>query len=285
MVVHVGSQLFFGFADIDRDGTGDVARIEPARSWRARVEHHQRRAGLHQIAQRRRVDAHRAQAPYQQMTLQEFHTGINDYQCCRHHHAARAHALHPRQRLLHLRTKHHARHHRDDGPQQRARRAEHDKTRETHAHGPGQRRCHRGKAGNVFRHQQRRRTPALENSLGLIDAAIGLDGDAAQRAQDAVAVTPPGEIPRQIAEQRRGKRHAEYGRRRQLPAGRERPRDDQHRHRGQRQPKLRQQHIAEHQQQPVLRQQALHFVHGTSPLAGVCRCGYAGYSADTRYTG
>ena len=115
-----------------------------------------------------------------------------------------------------------------------------------------ERRSEQRDAGNELRNEEHVEPEALEPRLRLTHARIGRERDAAQYPHDPVAVTPAGDVPRDVGDDAPCQRHREHCDRGQFSPGREPSGNDQRRHGRQRNPDLLDEHVAEDDCQSVL---------------------------------
>ncbi len=138
-----------------------------------------------------------------------------------------------------------------------------------------QRSCDRCKSRNEFGKQHRRRAEALENRLGLPDAGIRRQRNAAQRAQHAHAKPASGHIPARIGDQSPCHTDAKQLKRRVPPAAATpRPRSASGRQ-AQAIPPARE-HVQEHKAEAELLDERDQVIHGSTLQQRMPVSGYWG---------
>src|SRR5205807_5052202 len=87
------------------------------------------------------------------------------------------------------------------GPDQRADTVVEDERERAASRGAGQRRSDRRESGDELRDQQRLQSPSFESSLGVSNTRVRRQRNAAERAQDAIAVAAAEKEPHVIGDQ------------------------------------------------------------------------------------
>ena len=153
---------------------------------------------------------------------------------------------------LDLRPEQHSTAHSGEHPQRSARGVEGEKRQPADARRASERRSEQRDAGNELRNEEHVEPEALEPRLRLTHARIGRERDAAQYPHDPIAVTPAGDVPRDVGDDAPCQRHREHCDRGQFSSGGEPSGNNQRGHGRQRNPDLLDEHVAEDDCQSVL---------------------------------